>query len=325
MPQDPDMVAKLLSRNRDDRLTREVTLLLAQLRGFAEGQVSYPASALIAMLSRCFNWMSDIVAHHAGTIVRASADSLAVAFESPGSAQESARRAAECAVDMQLAMAEINAIQHSAEMPEMYFGIGVNSGQVLSATLTGDASAGYALIGQDIDLASRIQALALRGQVLLSESAYQHCGNFVQVGRSMEAFVKGQAKLVPLRELLSIPSLAKAVPLRDNRRSPRVEVSLPLRYRMVVNRVVVPEYRDGRVLDIGYQGLLARIALPISDRSDVEVELALPEVKGGIVTRGKVIKVVAHDNAYHAGIELPALTPEQQAQVQLFVQRAVQG
>lgn len=324
MAHERDLIAKLLAPRRDERLTRDVTLLLAQLRGFDSGAERYPASALIAMLSRCFNWMSDLVAHHAGVIVRASADSLAVAFESASAPQESARRAAECAVDMQLAMHEINAIQESAEMPEMFFGIAINSGQVLSRALAGDVQGGYALIGQDIDLASRIQAMALRGQVLLSDEAYERCGSFVQAGAPLEAFVKGQAKLVQLRELLAIPSLGKAVPRRDKRRSPRAGVSLPMRYRMVVNGSVVPEDRDGRLLDIGYQGVLARIALPISPQSEVELAFRLPESGPALTVRGRTIKVVPHEDRFHAGIELVGLTPEQQSQLQLFVQRAIQ-
>lgn len=141
----------------------------------------------------------------------------------------------------------------------------------------------------------------------------------------MAAFVKGQARLVQLRELLAIPSLGKAVPRRDNRRSPRVEVSLPLRYRMVVNRAVVPEDREGRVLDLGYQGILARIGLPVSEQSQVELRFVLPDSREGIVARGKVIKVMRHDQSFHAGIELLDLSSQQQAQIQLFVQQAVQA
>lgn len=308
----------------DERLTRDVTLLLAQLRGFATGSDSYPASALIAMLGRAFNWMCDIVSHQGGTIVRATADTLVVAFEK-SAPQEAARRAAECAVDMQLAMAEINAIQVGGDMPEIYFGISIDSGQLLSPKLAGDAHTGYTVMAKDIDLASRIQALALRGQVLLGEGAFERCGTFVQAGAPMAAFVKGQSRLVPLRELLAIPSRGKAVPRRENRRSPRVGVSLPLRYRMVVNRVVVPEDREGRVLDLGYQGMLARIGLPVSEHSDVEVRFTLPNAPRGIVARGKVIKVMPQDEQYQAGIELLELGAEEQAQVQLFVQQAVQA
>ena len=307
-----------------DRLTRDVTLLLAQLRGFERGADAYPASALIAMLSRAFNWMCDIVAHHGGTLVRASADTLAVAFETP-CPQQAARRAAECAVDMQIAMAEINTIQRGGEMPEIYFGIGINSGQLLSPRLAAEAQGGYALLGQEMDLASRIQALAMRGEVLLTESAWRHCGTFVQTADPMAAFVKGQSRLVPLRALLSIPSLGKAVPRRDQRRSPRVEVSFPLRYRMVVNRVVVPEDRDGRVLDLGYRGMLARIGLPVSERADVELQFRLPAGREDIVARGRIIKVMPQDHQFHAGIELLDLGPQQQADVQLFVQQAVQA
>ena len=319
-------VAHLITPRSEDRLTREVTILLAQLRGFARGADAYPASALIAMLARCFHWMSDIVAHHGGTIDRAAGDCMTVAFESRTSPHDGARRAAGCAVDMQLAMREINAIHGSAELPEIHFGIGLNTGQVLSPALAGgDVRESYAIIGRDVDLASRIQAIALRGQVLMSASTFERCGGFVQAGEPIEAFVKGQAKLVQLRELVAIPSLAKVVPRRDNRRSPRAEVALACKYRMVVNGVLVPEAREGRILDIGYQGALIEIGLPVSAQSEIEVELRLPASSTRMTLRGRLIKVVPHDASFHAGVEFRDVTPEQQGEIQLFVQAAVQG
>lgn len=312
------------AKRRDDALTREVTILLAQLRGFARGSEAYPASALIALLARCFNWVSDIVAHHGGVIDRAGGDSITVAFESRAAPHDGVRRAVACAADIQLALQEINALHRSSEMPEMHFGIGLNTGQVLSPLLAGDPHETYGLLGQEVDLASRIQAMALRGQVLMSESTYERCRDYVLAGGPIEAFVKGQSRLAQLRELMSIPALGKAVPRQDNRRSPRAGVSIPCIYRMVVNRAVVPEERPGRLLDIGYQGVLAEIGLPLSPQSEVELAFRLPPLEAAAALRGRIIKVVKHDRLYRAGIEFTGLTHELQGQIQLFVQRVIQ-
>src|SRR6185295_6735975 len=110
------------------------------------------------------------------------------------------------------------------------------------------------------NLASRIESFSLRGQVLISESTFERCNGFVKTGDPMEIVVKGKSKTVVLREVLAIPSLAKVVPRQEVRRSPRVEVTLPIYYRMVVNQVVVPEVHEGRVLDIGYHGVLVEIS-----------------------------------------------------------------
>jgi adenylate cyclase len=115
------------------------------------------------------------------------------------------------------------------------------------------------VIGDEVNLASRIESFSLRGQVLISQSTYERADGFVKCGEAMDVFVKGKSKLVVLREVLGVPSLGKEVPRQEVRRSPRVDVMLPMSYRVVENDFIVPEPHEGRVLDIGYHGVLAEI------------------------------------------------------------------
>ena len=92
-------------------------------------------------------------------------DSILVLFESPGDARNGVRRAISCAVDMQIAMHELNVLHHDTEMPEMYFGIGLNTGRVLSLSLLGSTFIrNTRVIGDEVNLASRIESFSLRGR-----------------------------------------------------------------------------------------------------------------------------------------------------------------
>jgi hypothetical protein len=102
------------------------------------------------------------------------------------------------------------------------------------------------VIGDEVNLASRIESFSLRGQVLISQSTYERADGFVKCGESMDVFVKGKSKLVVLREVLGVPSLGKEIPRQEVRRSPRVDVMLPMHYRMVENDFIVPETYEGR-------------------------------------------------------------------------------
>jgi len=127
--------------------------------------------------------------------------------------------------------------------------------------------------------------------------------------------------------VLGIPSLGKTVPRHEQRRSARVKAAVPFSYRMVVNQVVIPEARRGRILDIGYYGVLAEVPLAHSPFSEMVLEFDLPLV-GERMTElyGRVVKTVpTPGKAAHVGVEFTSMRPEQKAAIQLFVQLLIQG
>jgi adenylate cyclase len=309
---------------REDYLTREVTILLADLRGFTSIASSYPPATVLNLLNRCFVAMSEIVFRHHGTIDKFMGDSILVLFETPD-AEDGVRRAISCAVDMQMAMEALNAVNKGQGYPEMYFGIGINTGRVISALLGSDLYSEYTVIGDEVNLASRIESFSLRGQVLISESTFNRVNGFARTSEPMDVFVKGRSKLVALREVLSIPALGKIVPRQETRRSPRVEVKVPFSYYMVVNQVVVPEARPGCILDVGYHGVLARIDLPVSQFSELKLEFDLPLVGKPVGLYGRVVKVIPRGDHTCIGIEFSSMSAEDKASIQMFVQLLIQG
>jgi adenylate cyclase len=308
-----------------DGESRDVTILMADLRGFSSITASYPGQAVLALLNQCFGSMSEIILRHGGTIDKFMGDAIMVLFESHGD-DDSVLRAVTCAVDMQLAMERLNVENKAQGLPEMYFGIGMNTGRVISATLGSDSYSEYTVIGEEVNLASRIESFSLRGQVLVSESTWQRCTGFIKTGDPMDAFVKGKSKLVVLREVLEIPSLGKVVPRHELRRSARVQVRLPFSYRMVANQVVIPENRAGLILDVGYHGILAEVPLAHSAFSEMMLDFDLPLVGARMSDLyGRVVKVVPKEGVVHVGVEFTSMRPEQKAAIQLFVQLLIQG
>jgi adenylate cyclase len=298
-------------------LTREVTILRADLRTVT--------CVTLELLNRCFSSMSEIIFRHRGTIDKFTADSLLVLFESTDSPVDGVRRAVSCAVDMQSAMQTLNAVHEVEGLPPLYFGIGINTGRVMSTVLGCDLYAEYAVLGDEVNLASRIESFSLRGQVLLSESAFKRCGGFVKASEPVDVFVKGKGQLVALREVLAIPSLSKVVPHQDDRRSPRALSAIPFSYRMVVNGTVVPDVRRGRIIDIGYHGVLAEIAQPISAASTLRLKFALPLVDEKFKDLpGHVVKVMPRPDCTRIGVEFDSMTAVQRAVIQRYVQLLLQ-
>jgi adenylate cyclase len=309
---------------KDSFVRREVTILLADLRGFTSITATLPAGVVIAMLNRCLGRMNEIVASHRGVIDKFMGDSIMVLFGVPVEQPDDVRRALACAIEMQLAMDDLNNSGREEGMPELFMGIGINTGSVMAGKFGSNFYSEYTVIGDEVNLASRIEAFSLRGQVLISESTFDHCHDFVTVSEPMEVFVKGKAQPVRLRELYAIPSLELEVPRKEIRRSHRMEVKLSCSFSLIQNKIVMPHSISATIRDIGYHGVLVEFDHPLNELDDVKLEFDLPLVDFRATDiYAKVVKI-KHDGGRHfAGIEFTSVNPDTNMKIQLFVQLLV--
>ena len=283
---------------------------------------------VLELLNRCFVDMSEIIVRHHGTIDKFMGDSIMVIFfGNPASPGQDVRRALACAVDMQLGMDSLNKRHRSARLPELFMGIGINTGRVMAGLLGSDLYSAYTVIGEDVNLASRIEAFSLRGQVLISDGTFDLCDGYAETGEPMEVFVKGRSERVRVRELLGIPSLGKEVPRQEVRRSPRVEVRLPFSFQLLQDKIVVPERLHAAILDIGYHGVLAEVVdrdVPLHTELKLDIELPLVGFRASEIY-AKVVKVIPKGERKLLGLEFTSVDAEANGKIQLFVQMLIQG
>jgi adenylate cyclase len=304
---------------------REVTILLADLRGFTAIADSYPARVVLDTLNRCFATLTEIIVQHYGTVDKFMGDAIMVVFPGDQSApHDHARRALLCAVQMQIAMDQLRQMHKAENVPEMFLGIGVNTGKVMSGLIGSELYRAHTVIGDEVNLASRIEAFSLRGQVLISQSTYEHCRDFAETGDPVQVYMKGKAQGVTIREVIGIASLGKFVPRRELRRSARVDVRLPFTYQMVSKKTVLPQAFAGTIHNLGYVGALAEMdrRLPLY----AEIKLALNLATLGHRAEdiyGRVVDVREENGRYLHGIEFTSLSRQSGEKIRIFVQMLV--
>jgi adenylate cyclase len=249
-----------------------------------------------------------------------------VLFGAPVGRPDDARRAVTCAVEMQIAMDEINVDNSARNLPPLYMGAGINTGHVMVGTLGSTLYSEYTVIGDEVNIASRIEAFSLRGQVLISETTFERCQGFVATGEPMDVHVKGKNKLVRLREVLAIPALKLEVPRQDVRKSPRVETKIPFAYQLVADKIIVPPVRNGVVLDLSYEGMLAQVESGLTQHADIHVELDLT-LMGSTIHKlyAKVRSLRTDESRHFAGIEFTSVSPQGEKDIRHLVQLLIQG
>jgi adenylate cyclase len=227
---------------------------------------------------------------------------------------------------MQVALFEINQYHKQIGMPELNMGIGINTGSVMAGLLGSKLYSEYTVIGDEVNLTSRIEAYSLRGQVLISQSTYDRCHNFVQSAEPMEVYVKGKKQPVKLYEVLGIPSLGKTLPRQEVRKSPRVEVDIPFTFHTVDGKIISDEIFSGTLLDISYNGVLAAVDREFPARTDIKLDLNL-SIAGTTASDiyAKIIRTFEKDGTRVASIEFTSVSVQSNLNIRHFVQLLIQG
>ena len=139
--------------------TCEVTVLLADLRGFTWISEAFPVGTVLELLNRYLARMCEIAVRNGGTIDKFMGDSIMLLFGSPQGGPDDARRAVVCAAQMQIAMHDVNREHAARKLPELFMGIGINTGRVMAGRLGSELHSEYTVIGDEVNLASRLEAL----------------------------------------------------------------------------------------------------------------------------------------------------------------------
>ena len=312
--------------SNENFLSREVTILLSDLRGFSAISEAYPAVVMLDLLNRYLAKMSEIVVRNQGTIDKFMGDSIMALFGAPYLLHDDVKHALTCAVEMQIAMEEINENHKKLGMPELFMGVGINTGAVTGALLGSALHSEYTVIGDEVNITSRIEAFSLRGQVLISQCTFDRCGDFVTTGKPMDVFVKGKSKPVALYEVQGIPSLGLELPRKEIRKSPRVEVRIAFTYQLVVNKIVMPQVYQSVIRDISYHGILAEMEQRLAPHSEIKLvfDMLLVGYRASDIY-AKIVMTREKEGCFMSGIEFTSVGVQSEVNIKYFVQMLVQS
>ena len=139
---------------------RDVAILFSDIRSFTNISEKNKPETIVAFLNRYFTAMCTVIKKHGGTVDKFIGDAIMALFGAPVSYEDNARRAVAAAYEMREALAGVE--MGDLVLPDgMKFdiGIGIHYGDVIVGSIGSDDKTDYSVIGDNVNLASRLEGL----------------------------------------------------------------------------------------------------------------------------------------------------------------------
>lgn len=161
----------------------EAAILFADIEGFTRLVEDMPPVATMALLRRFHREMAEAVFEHGGTVDKFIGDGLMATFGAVDGADidsaDRARQATACALAMQARLQRLNAERVAQGDPALCMGIGLHLGSVTIGDIGSARRLEFAVLGDTVNLASRIEGLtrSLHADIVASDAIARNLDN----------------------------------------------------------------------------------------------------------------------------------------------------
>lgn len=180
----PQLVGRLVQEEayislRGER--REISVMFADIRNFTATAEALAPEDTVTFLNRYFTLMNEIIWEHEGTLDKYIGDEIMIFFNAPLAQPDHARRAVMTAIDIQRRIMANQAEWEYLQVPNLAAGIGIATGPAVVGYVGSPQRMQYTVIGQTVNLASRLQALCkpLGCRILISDETYRAVADLI--------------------------------------------------------------------------------------------------------------------------------------------------
>lgn len=197
----PEMVDQIISTQDLASLNKRANLsiLFSDIRGFTTLSEKLTPEEVVTLLNPYLEAMSKVIYKHGGTVDKYEGDAIIAFFGEPVPYEDHAVRSLRAALDMRKALVELKEGWAREGRPNtIEMGIGINSGDVFVGLLGSEQRINYTVIGDNANLAARLQDLTktYNWPILISESTYEQVKDEFEAELADSVTVKGKTKPV---------------------------------------------------------------------------------------------------------------------------------
>ena len=193
---------------------REVTVLFSDLRGYSTISEHLAPTQVVNLLNAYLGAMNVIIDEHGGCVIEFLGDAILAVFGAPVAQEDHPEAAVRCALAMQRRLVELNEeweqsglaqLWQAAGLERLAERIGVHTGRVVAGNLGSESRMKYAVIGDTVNVAARLEALnkLLRTEILISDEVRARLSE----GLQWRAVAQGEHRVKGRDQVVAVFSL----------------------------------------------------------------------------------------------------------------------
>lgn len=203
-----EVVSQALDTHEDQLMSpgesRVVSVLFADIRGFTQFASHLRPSQVVDFLNYYWQEISECVKQNKGSINKYMGDGLLAVFGAPVSHIDNHKNAVSAALAMVERLTDINEKYAALLGTEIKIGIGINSGEVVVGNIGTDSYMEYTVIGNTVNVASRMEAISKKkpNSIIISEQTHRLIKDNFETSGLKETIIKGKEVEVSYYEIL---------------------------------------------------------------------------------------------------------------------------
>jgi class 3 adenylate cyclase len=189
---------------------RTVTVVFGDIVNFTGMTDGMEPSRVISLLNECMERLTAVVEAEGGVVDKYVGDEIMALFGAPVARPHDELRAVRAALGMQAAMASLNSARAERGEPPLQIGIGMNTGECMAGNMGSSNRLNYTVLGDTVNMAARVRALAAGGEVLITEHTLRRVEGKVTVRNRGLRELRGFSQPVLVYEVVADVSASSA-------------------------------------------------------------------------------------------------------------------
>jgi|GEM_PF-157429 len=197
------VIDKNIERAGKDLLVGEfqqVTILISDIRRFTSISESMEPDQLVNSLNRYFERMVNIIDKHRGITDKYIGDAIMALFGAPEKSENDILNSVQAGVEMLSRLRDFNREQKERRIGKFEIGIGIHHGQVTAGNIGSDKKMDYTVIGEPVNIASRLESLTkhYRIPMIISDKVRNSLGGKIETVLLDRVLVAGSANPISI-------------------------------------------------------------------------------------------------------------------------------